>query len=57
MNVDNSNDFQVLRILNQYTKIAVPKNLVNLDNAEILHTTVCKKDEMKKELLSYLYDK
>ena len=42
IDVKNSSDFQVLNILNSYTKI--------------LHKAVCKKEDIKKELLSFLYE-
>ena len=55
--VENYNDFQVLDILNSYTKIPIPKNLRNLDSQPILHRAVCQKEDMKKELLSFLYER
>ena len=56
IDVKNSSDFQVLNILNSYTKIPIPKNLRNLDSQPILHRAVCQKEDMKKELLSFLYE-
>ena len=55
--VENYNDFQVLNVLNSYTKIPIPKNLRNLDSQPILHRAVCQKEDMKKELLSFLYER
>ena len=55
--VENYNDFQVLNVLNSYTKIPIPKNLRNLDTQPILHRAVCHKEDMKKELLSFLYER
>ena len=51
-----NSDFQVLNILNSYTKIPIPENLRNLDSKPILHKAVCKKEDIKKELLSFLYE-
>jgi len=56
IDVKNSSDFQVLNILNSYTKIPIPENLRNLDSKPILHKAVCKKEDIKKELLSFLYE-
>lgn len=54
INVDNLNDFEVVKELNKETHVEIPKNLKDLDKKEILHNEVWDKDDMKKALLSYL---
>lgn len=54
INVENLNDFEVVKELNKETHVEIPKNLRDLDKKEILHNEVWDKDDMKKALLSYL---
>ena len=54
INVENLNDFEVVKELNKETNVEIPKNLRDLDKKEILHNEVWDKDDMKKALLSYL---
>ena len=54
INVDNLNDFEVVKELNKETHVEIPKNLKDLDKKEVLHNEVWDKDDMKKALLSYL---
>ncbi|WP_244835254.1 threonine synthase [Clostridium sp. BJN0001] len=54
ISVDKLNDFDVLEKLSKDTKNEIPKNLAGLKNAEVLHKTVCEKNEMKKALLEFL---
>ena len=47
LDVSNKDDFEILKLLNEYTNIEIPKNLVGLNNKKILHNNVCDKEKMK----------
>lgn len=48
------NDFEIIKKLNEITKIDIPKNLIDLNKRDIIHNSVCEKDELVKELLKFL---
>lgn len=54
IDVKDINDFKVLTKLHEETKTEIPKNLANLENAEVLHDEVWDKSEMRDALLSFL---
>lgn len=54
IDVEGINDFEVLKKLSESTKNEIPKNLANLENAEILHNEVWDKSQMRDALLSFL---
>ena len=54
LDVSNKDDFEILKLLNEYTNIEIPKNLVGLNNKKILHNNVCDKEKMKDILLEFL---
>lgn len=54
IDVEGINDFDVLKKLSEATKNEIPKNLANLENAEILHDEVWDKSQMRDALLSFL---
>lgn len=51
---DNLDDFEIIKKLNNITKVDIPKNLINLDKKDIIHNDVCEKDELVKKLLKFL---
>ncbi len=54
MNVENINDFEVLKKLNEKTNAEIPKNLKELEDAKVLHDEVWEKDKMRDALLAFL---
>jgi threonine synthase len=40
--------------LNEVSKVDLPRAITELKNAEILHDTVCEKDEMKEQVRAFL---
>lgn len=54
IDVDNLDDFEVVKKLNEVTKVKIPNNLKDLDKKKVLHDEVWDKDEMKQALLSYI---
>ena len=48
------NDFVLVDKLNEISGIAVPKAVNDIRNAEVLHNTVCDKEDMKKEVEKFL---
>lgn len=54
IDVENINDFEVLKKLNEKTGVEIPKNLKELENAEVLHDEVWNKTEMEDALLAFL---
>lgn len=57
IDIDDKNDFEILRVLNEYTGKEIPNNLKNLENEPILYNEVYDKDELKNSLLDYLVGK
>jgi threonine synthase len=57
IDIDDKNDFEILRVLNEYTGKEIPNNLKNLENEPILYNEVYDKDELKNSLLDYLIGK
>ncbi len=47
-------EFAIARILSQYTGISIPLGLRDIEAKEILHRTVCPKQDMDKVVLDYL---
>lgn len=54
LDVDNCTDFEVVKKLNEETKVEVPKNLKDLDKKQVLHDEVWEKEQMRDALLAYL---
>ena len=54
IDVDGINDFEVLKKLSEATNNEIPKNLADLENAEVLHNEVWDKSQMRDALLSFL---
>ena len=54
LDVSNKNDFEVLKLLNEYTNIEIPNNLKGLDVKKVIHNKVCNKEKMKESLLEFL---
>ncbi|MGN0145419.1 MAG: threonine synthase [Clostridium sp.] len=54
IDVEGINDFEVLKKLSKYTKNEIPRNLANLENAEILHKEVWDKSQMRDALSAFL---
>ncbi|MBE6051295.1 MAG: threonine synthase [Clostridium sp.] len=54
IDVKDLSDFEVLDKLYEKTKVAIPKNLLNLDKKKVLHNEVWEKSEMKKALEAFL---
>lgn len=54
IDVDGINDFEVLKKLSEATRNEIPKNLANLENAEILHNEIWDKNQMRDALISFL---
>lgn len=54
MEVNNLNDFEVVKELNNATKVEIPKNLQELDKKKVIHDEVWEKTEMVDALLAYL---
>ena len=55
--VEGIDDLAQLDKLNLISKRPIPKNLASLDKAEILHKTVCDKEEMPKLVLQFAENK
>lgn len=49
----SSDCFENLQTLAEKNKVAPPKNLKNLQDAEILHKTICEKENMATEVLNF----
>lgn len=54
MDVNNIDDFEVVKELHNATKVDIPKNLQDLDKKKVLHDEVWEKTEMVDALLAYL---
>ncbi|EKY29381.1 threonine synthase [Clostridium celatum] len=54
LDIEGKNDFELLNLLEEYTKIKIPKNLKELDKKKVLHKDVYEKKEMKQALLKFL---
>ena len=50
----NSDDFDIIDKLYDYTKINVPNNLKGLKNKEIIHNYKCEGNELKNSLLDFI---
>jgi len=51
---DEKDEFELLELLSERTGWNIPDGLKNLDKKEILHNTVCEKDEMRKTVIKIL---
>lgn len=47
-------DFQLIKELSEKTGIVIPEPIKDLENKEILHNTVCEKDEIKEAIKNIL---
>lgn len=54
IDVENIDDFEVVKKLSLETNNDIPRNLADLANAKVLHDEVWDKSEMKSSLLDYL---
>lgn len=54
LGVDLLNDFEVVKLLNDESEVAIPENLKDLDKQEIIHKEVWNKEDMRGALKSYL---
>ena len=54
MEDEKLNDFEIIKKLNEITKVDVPNNLVDLDKKEVIHKDSCEKNELTKILLEFL---
>ena len=54
LDVSNKDDFEILKLLNEYTNIEIPNNLKGLDVKKVIHNKVCNKEKMKESLLEFL---
>lgn len=54
IDVENIDDFEVIKKLSLETNNDIPRNLADLANAKVLHDEVWDKSEMKSSLLDYL---
>ena len=52
-NIDGLDDFAQIKRLNDMTNFKVPKNLLALSKAKILHEDVCDKDDMAQRVLDF----
>ncbi len=50
------NEFQVMKRLNEITKVKIPENLASLENSKVLHTDVIEKQDMLKYVLEKVED-
>jgi len=44
------NDFELIKELSKITKVDIPAGIKDLETRPVLHKTVCKKDEMQKQI-------
>lgn len=51
---EGKTEFELLALLSEKTGWSIPEGLRNLDKKEVLHHTVCEKDEMRKALMKIL---
>lgn len=54
INVDNCDDFEVVKKLFAETGVEIPDNIKDLDKKKVLHDEVWEKDKMREAILSYL---
>ncbi|MGL4740357.1 MAG: threonine synthase [Sarcina sp.] len=56
LELDNKelDEFELLSKLEEYSKVAIPNGLKNLDQKEILHDRVCEKNKIKESIESIL---
>ena len=52
--VNGKNEFELLKVLSESSGIPIPAGLEGLDRKEILHKTVCEREEMKEQVRSIL---
>jgi threonine synthase len=48
--IRGKDEFELLKILSEESKIPIPNGLKDLDKKQVKHSTVCAKDEMKKQV-------
>ncbi|PRR77379.1 Threonine synthase [Clostridium liquoris] len=56
LGIDNNdlNDFQLLYRLSSFTNINIPNSIRNIENREVIHNNLCKKEEIKSEIEKFL---
>ena len=50
----NTNEFEIMNLLHEETKVAIPNNLANLEHSKILHDTVIKKEDMSDYVKQFI---
>ena len=53
-NIEDKSDFELIDQLSEIANVAVPPAIEEIRTAEVLHDTVCDKEEMVKEVLAFL---
>ena len=51
LNITDEDEFKLMEKLHEFTKVAIPENLKNLNSKEIRHNDVVKKEDMAKYIL------
>ena len=51
LNITDEDEFKLMERLYEFTKVAIPENLENLNSKEIRHNDVVKKEDMAKYIL------
>ena len=51
---DTKSDFELIDELEKLSKVKVPQAIEDIRSAEVLHKTVCEKEEMEKVVKSFL---
>ena len=51
LNITDEDEFKLMEKLYEFTKVAIPENLENLNSKEIRHNDVVKKEDMAKYIL------
>lgn len=56
LNIDtkNKSDFELIEELSKTTGLNIPKSIENLDKREVLHNTICEKENMKQAIKNIL---
>ena len=51
---EGKTEFELLTLLSEKTGWSIPEGLKNLDQKQVLHRTVCERDEMRTALMKIL---
>ena len=54
LNITDEDEFKLMEKLHEFTKVAIPENLKNLNTKEIRHNDVVKKEDMDIKISSFL---